>query len=210
MTTACERFWWLALSLLLAQASISAALGAETIYALAADDGTILLSNVPTGRGYKPLVSDAITGRAVSIARDWPPIKLDHAAKARYEGLVEQTAVAFGLDSALLHAVISVESGYNPSARSSKGAAGLMQLMPATAKRYQVANALDPAQNLEGGAKYLRDLLKLFDRDLNLVLAAYNAGESAVAKHGNRIPPYRETVDYVPRVLAYYRKYQAD
>jgi len=210
MTTACERFWWLALSLLLAQASISAALGAETIYALAADDGTILLSNVPTGRGYKPLVSDATMGRAVSIARDWPPIKLDHAAKARYEGLVEQTAVAFGLDSALLHAVISVESGYNPSARSSKGAAGLMQLMPATAKRYQVANALDPAQNLEGGAKYLRDLLKLFDRDLNLVLAAYNAGESAVAKHGNRIPPYRETVDYVPRVLAYYRKYQAD
>jgi soluble lytic murein transglycosylase-like protein len=112
------------------------------------------------------------------------------------------------VDAALIHAVITVESAYNPAARSIKGALGLMQLMPETAKRYGVKNRLDPAQNIQGGARYLRDLLLKFDNNLQLVLAAYNAGEEAVMKYGGRIPPYRETADYVPKVLGYYKRFR--
>jgi soluble lytic murein transglycosylase-like protein len=122
--------------------------------------------------------------------------------------VVEDAARAHGLDSALLHAVIAVESGYDAKAVSKKGATGLMQLMPATAKRYGVADAFDPAQNVSGGAKYLRDLLDLFDSDTRLALAAFNAGENAVLKYGRRIPPYRETLRYVPKVLDHYRRYR--
>jgi len=130
------------------------------------------------------------------------------ASKARFDQMVAEVALVHGLDSALLHAVISVESRYNPNAVSRAGAVGLMQLMPATAKRYGVKDSFDPAQNLHGGAKYLRDLLTLFDSDINLVLAAYNAGEYAVIKNGNRIPPFPETRKYVPRVMGYYHQYQ--
>jgi soluble lytic murein transglycosylase-like protein len=117
-------------------------------------------------------------------------------------------ARAFSLEPALIHAVISAESGYDPLARSPKGARGLMQLMPGTAKRYGVDNPLDPEQNIHGGAAYLSYLLKLFGNDLNLALAAYNAGEGTVMEYGNRIPPYRETTQYVPKVLSYYKKYK--
>ena len=112
------------------------------------------------------------------------------------------------VDPALIHAVITVESGYNPAARSSAGAVGLMQLMPGTAKHYGVKDRLDPAQSIRGGARYLRDLKIMFDDDLQLVLAAYNAGEEAVMKYGRRIPPFRETAAYVPKVLNYYRKFR--
>ena len=101
--------------------------------------------------------------------------------------------------------MITVESGYNAKARSPKGAAGLMQLMPDTAKRYDVANIWDPRENVRGGARYLRDLLAQFNNNLALALAAYNAGEGAVAQYGNKIPPFAETIAYVPRVLQQYR-----
>jgi len=91
------------------------------------------------------------------------------------------------------------------NATSRKGAQGLMQLMPATAKRFGVKNSRDPAQNIEGGAKYLRELLTLFKNDVSLALAAYNAGEHAVIKYGNKIPPYKETQAYVPKVLGVYQ-----
>ncbi len=122
--------------------------------------------------------------------------------------MVEQAAREHQIDQALLRAVIAVESGYDPNAVSRKGAVGLMQLMPQTARRYGVRNMYDPAQNIQGGARYLRDLMGKFNNDLPLVLAAYNAGEDAIAQHGNRIPPYRETRSYVPRVLGFYRQYQ--
>ena len=128
--------------------------------------------------------------------------------KAIYDKMVNEVARKYGLESALLHAVISVESRYSPKAVSKKGAAGLMQLMPEIARRYGVADPLDPVQNLRGGARYLRYLLKKYNNDRNLALAAYNAGERAIAKYGNRIPPYPETTNYVPRVMGYYRKYQ--
>ena len=127
---------------------------------------------------------------------------------ARYRAHVQAAAAETKVDAALIHAVIAVESGYNPSARSGAGAVGLMQLMPATAKRYGVKNRLDPAQNIQGGARYLRDLKLMFGNNLPLVLAAYNAGENAVMRYGRRIPPYRETVAYVPKVMQQYRKYR--
>lgn len=114
------------------------------------------------------------------------------------------------VEPALIHAVITAESGYNPAARSRYGALGLMQLMPGTAKRYGVTNRLDPAQNIQGGARYLRDLMTMFNNDLQLVLAAYNAGEEAVIRYGRRIPPFRATVVFVPRVMGYYWKFRGD
>lgn len=129
-------------------------------------------------------------------------------APSHFNGHILAAAKATKVDAALIRAVISVESGYNPSARSRAGAVGLMQLMPETAKRYGVTDRLDPAQNIHGGARYLRDLKVMFDNNLQLVLAAYNAGEEAVMKYGKRIPPYRETAAYVPKVLSHYRKFR--
>ena len=120
---------------------------------------------------------------------------------------IDSAARQASLDPALVHAVIHVESRYNPSARSPKGAIGLMQLMPETAMRYGVADpSRAPEANLRAGTRYLSDLMTLFDGRIELVLAAYNAGENAVRRHGMRIPPYRETRDYVPAVLAVYNE----
>ena len=111
------------------------------------------------------------------------------------------------IEPALIHAVITVESRYNPRALSKKGAYGLMQLMPATALRFKVSNKHDTKQNILAGAKYLRELLDMFNGNVSLALAAYNAGPQAVHKYGGQIPPYKETMDYVPKVLKIYRKY---
>ncbi len=178
------------------------------IYTFITDDA-VNLSNMPTDSRYKVLVK----GQDDALAQAVPgtgSLQGVLARKAQYDRLVDDVARTYGLDSALLHAVISVESRYTPNAISKKGAAGLMQLMPVTAKRYGVTDALDPVQNLHGGAKCLRDLLKKFNNDVSLALAAYNAGEYAVVKNGYRIPPYSETVAYVPKVLGFYRKYQED
>lgn len=123
------------------------------------------------------------------------------------EQLLEQiqtSAIANQLDSELIHAVIHVESSFKAQALSHKGAKGLMQLMPATAKRFGVSDPEDPLQNIEGGARYLRKLLGTFKNDLTLTLAAYNAGENAVIKYGYRIPPFQETQQYVPKVMQIY------
>jgi hypothetical protein len=136
-------------------------------------------------------------------------VRFAGVTRSRYRSQVLAASQETEVDAALIHAVISVESGYNPSARSHAGAVGLMQLMPETAKRYGVTDRLDPAQNIRGGARYLRDLKAMFNNQLHLVLAAYNAGEEAVMKYGMRIPPYRETVDYVPKVMSHYKKYRA-
>ena len=122
---------------------------------------------------------------------------------------IDRAARQASLDPALVHAVIHVESRYNPAARSPKGAVGLMQLLPETAARYGVADpARAPDANLRAGTRYLSDLMALFEGRLELALAAYNAGENAVLRHGLRIPPYRETREYVPAVLARYRDLQ--
>jgi soluble lytic murein transglycosylase-like protein len=127
----------------------------------------------------------------------------------RYEDIIARVAKEQKLEPALLHAVIAVESAYNPHARSPKGATGLMQLMPDTARRYGVTDLLNPLENLRAGARYLRDLLGMFNNNLRLVLAAYNAGEGAVIRSGHAIPPYPETQSYVPRVLQHYEHFRA-
>ncbi len=122
----------------------------------------------------------------------------------RYSGLIEHYANERGLSPQLVQAVIQVESAYNARARSSKGAMGLMQLMPDTARELRVSNAYDPGENIRGGTLYLRQQLDRFSGDLTLALAAYNAGPGAVTQYGG-IPPYRETRNYVTKVLRLYR-----
>lgn len=129
--------------------------------------------------------------------------------RARYAEHVVAAARETKVNPALIHAVITAESAYDPKALSSAGAVGLMQLMPATARRYGVTDRWDPEQNIQGGTRYLSFLLRKFNNNLKLTIAAYNAGEGAVAKHGNRIPPYRETRQYVPKVLTYYKQYKS-
>jgi soluble lytic murein transglycosylase-like protein len=125
-----------------------------------------------------------------------------------YNKQIQNVAKKYDIEPALLHAVILVESRYNAGAVSPRGASGLMQIMPDTAERYNVLNVFDPTENIRAGAQYLRYLLKLFGNDLELAIAAYNAGEGAVIRSGWRIPPYPETVAYVPKVMSYYRQYQ--
>lgn len=121
------------------------------------------------------------------------------AARSVFSGAVERVAAEQSLSPELLHSVIAVESNYNPAAVSPKGAQGLMQLMPETAKRFGVPDSFDPIENIQGGAKYLKYLLDLYHGDYPRALAAYNAGEKAVAKYGG-IPPYAETQNYVAQV----------
>ena len=123
---------------------------------------------------------------------------------ANINELVEQTASRYQVDPELIHAIIRVESGYDPKAVSNKGAMGLMQLIPATAQRFGVANPFDPKQNLDGGVNYLKHLLDLFGGDLNLSLAAYNAGEHTVQRSGG-IPAIPETQNYVRKVTNIYQ-----
>jgi soluble lytic murein transglycosylase-like protein len=127
--------------------------------------------------------------------------------RRQFTPLIEATASKYSLDPALLHAVIRAESAYNPGAVSNKGAAGLMQLMPGTADRYGVRDRFDPEENVEGGARYLSDLIGMFQSDIKLAVAAYNAGENTVKKFGYQVPPIPETQDYVVRVLNYYRRF---
>lgn len=123
-------------------------------------------------------------------------------APAAFAPLIQQAAQKYGVDPDLISAVIQAESSFNPHAISRVGAQGLMQLMPATARALGVTNAFDPAQNIEGGTKYLRQLLDQFGGNEALAVAAYNAGPNAVKKYGNNIPPYQETQNYVKRVLS--------
>jgi soluble lytic murein transglycosylase-like protein len=127
-----------------------------------------------------------------------PEPQVDRTTPTRYDPIIDRVSAEQGVDAKLVRAVIQVESGYQESARSPKGAMGLMQLMPETARHYAVANPYDPAANIEGGIKYLKSLLDRFP--VNFALAAYNAGEAAVERfHG--IPPYQETQAYVSRIL---------
>jgi hypothetical protein len=142
----------------------------------------------------KPKTADNIPLRAVRVSNS--------KNKKVFEQLIAKTAVKHQVDPKLLHAVIQAESAYNPSAVSSAGAVGLMQLMPATAARFGVTDRYDPIQNIEGGTRYLKHLLHLFNSDLRLAVAAYNAGENAVMRNHNSIPPYAETRHYVSEVLS--------
>lgn len=150
---------------------------------------------------------------AYSIPQPIAPIAhgADTTGNSAYDQLVKQAAARHGVDPNLIMAVMRQESGFNSRARSYKGASGLMQLMPATARRFGVGNIYDPAENIEGGTRYLRFLLDMFNGDVELALAGYNAGEGAVLKYNYQVPRYRETQNYVRSISARYgrSKHQA-
>jgi soluble lytic murein transglycosylase-like protein len=204
--------------LLLLLGSASLGVSADDIYIRSAEGASDVLSNVPETGDFTLLlagppavvaVPEPVEPAPTLSQADWDP-KSNLLARAKsYVPWVNEAARSNKLDAHLLHAVIAAESAYNPRARSAKGAQGIMQLMPATAKRYGVRDSFDARQNIAGGARYLADLLRLFKNDTRLALAAYNAGEYAVWRYGGKIPPYRETEAYVPRVLSFYRRFQS-
>jgi soluble lytic murein transglycosylase-like protein len=124
----------------------------------------------------------------------------------RYNKMIRVVAKSVGIEPEFLHAIVRAESNYNPKARSHVGAAGFTQLMPGTAREMGVKNRYNPVANLYGGARYLRYLLKFFNKNRKLAIAGYNAGPFAVKRHGYKVPPYRETRKYVKKVLSYYKR----
>jgi soluble lytic murein transglycosylase-like protein len=177
------------------------------IYKFVDSKGVIHITDKPKNSHYKPIYQGGLCVPSLLSSVDSSVTM--HKKHKKYQTLIQEVASNTGLEPALLHAIIQVESAYNPKAVSPKGAVGLMQLMPATAKRLGVKDRTDAASNVDGGARYLRYLLELFNNNMELALAAYNAGENAVIRYGNKIPPYRETRNYVSKVMKLYRAYQA-
>jgi soluble lytic murein transglycosylase-like protein len=171
--------------------------GQRAYYSYVDDTGTQIYTNIPpVGR-----VPDLKVSGEDPPAD--PPPTIDK--KQTYNAIIEKYATDYGLDPSLIQSIIATESGFNAKAVSPKGARGLMQLMPATAQRLGVSNSFDPEQNIHGGVKHFRSLMDNFNNDLELSLAAYNAGENLVQRLG-RVPEIRETKDYVQSVTAKYGK----
>ncbi|RFO95792.1 transglycosylase [Rhodoferax lacus] len=170
------------------------------VYAFVAEDGSTHFSDSPNDPRYQLLLRVAADPAPATL-----PVATPDVLKEPFAREIAAAAHSSQVEPALLHAVIAVESNYNPRAVSRKGAQGLMQLMPATARSLGVADPLNAAQNIRGGAQYLRALLDRFANNKSLALAAYNAGAGAVVASGGQIPPYAETRAYVPAVL---RRYQ--
>jgi len=171
------------------------------IYLSGDTEQEIHLSNIPPEGGYQVLIADS---KADSITSSTPPSAA--IVNMPFADAVWAAAQNAALDPSLLHAVIAAESGYNPKAVSPRGAQGLMQLMPATSRRFGLSDPYDPMQNVRAGASYLQELIQMFKGDLSLALAAYNAGPAAVMRFGSHIPPFKETRRYVPQVLKIYRE----
>src|SRR3984957_18115950 len=183
---------------LLAASSIAAS---AKIYTYMDAQGLRHYTDVPDNNRYRLLV---LSPQDRTASGDRYDVQL-LARASQYDSIIEHAAIAAAVEPNSLRAVIVVESGFNSHAISKRGAVGLMQLMPATAARFGVANAFDPRQNGHGGARYLKFLIDRFGQNLGLALAAYNAGEDAVERNGGQIPPFTETMAYVPRVLKIYR-----
>ena len=164
------------------------------IYAWRDVNGTLVLSDRKLNDGAMTYTVPEAPGIRATTPTGEPSLRDE------FEPLIREHAARHALRVELVRAVIQVESGYNPRARSPKGAMGLMQLMPATARQLGVRNAFDPAENIRGGCAYLRQLLDRYHDNEELALAAYNAGSEAVDRHGHAIPPYQETRDYVKKV----------
>lgn len=180
-------------------------LATSGIFAFVDDEGMEHLSNIPDDKRYRMVLADRFEPARAALRAPRGVLALPFVQRPFHDSVVRASSDT-GIDAALLHAVITVESGYNQNAVSPKGATGLMQLLPATARRYGTVDLRDPGENIRTGARYLRDLLILFDNNLELALAAYNAGENAVIRHGRRLPPYTETRRYVPLVVAHYQR----
>lgn len=192
------------------------------VYKYVAPDGSVYYTDEPPNQKYTRIIRTKVIVRtrdnSLAEANDISEVKASRKLarvsrsswenRQKYSALIAQAAADYGVDEKLLHAVIQAESAYNPEAVSPVGAVGLMQLMPGTAERYGVRpeDRTDPAESIKGGARYLRDLLRMFDSDVKLAVAGYNAGENAVKKYNNSVPPYPETQNYVAQVLALYQQ----
>ncbi len=186
--------------------------GIAALYPIHADvykyidgNGHIYYTDKPKHSGYRLILKSR---------KQWRESRIDYRSmernRQRFAITIATVARSHGLPEGLIHAVITAESAYDPDAVSRAGAVGLMQLMPDTARRYGVTDRHDPAANLAGGTRYLKDLLERFDNDLELALAGYNAGENAVEKYGNQIPPFTETQTYVRKVIKLYEQYPGE
>jgi soluble lytic murein transglycosylase-like protein len=214
----------LGLTAALAALLAAAAPACADVYSFVEEDGTVRFSNKPDDPRYKLYLREP-TEYKLRDTKEFRNLRNPgdfrlRAAWGKRPDLLENPALEgkpfqdqvivaaknTQLDPALIHAVITAESNYNPNAVSDKGAVGLMQLMPDTARRYGVKGKeiRHPEKNIKAGAQYLADLIRMFDGDLQLALAGYNAGENVVLRYGRKVPPYAETQAYVPRVLRVY------
>jgi soluble lytic murein transglycosylase-like protein len=189
-----KHFHWLSRFVLLSSLLLPA-VGFADVYVFRDKDGVLNFTNVPTHGGFR------------RVMRDGPQPPASVSSSGDYDEVIRSASDRHSIDADLVRAVIKAESDFNSNARSRKGAMGLMQLMPDTARLHNVLNAFDPVDNIEGGVRHLRMLLERYQGDLRLSLAAYNAGSGAVEKHGG-IPPFVETRDYVRRVLHFYEAFR--
>lgn len=187
--------------LIAALLTASAAAASPKIYTYVDSQGLRHYTDVPDNNRYRLLVLSPLDRTESGDRYDAQLI----AKASQYDSIIEAAAAGAAVESNLLRAVIVVESGFNSRAVSKRGAVGLMQLMPATAARFGISNPYDPRQNVHAGARYLKFLMERFGNDVQLALAAYNAGEEAVDRNGGQIPPFSETRAYVPKVLKIYR-----
>jgi soluble lytic murein transglycosylase-like protein len=169
------------------------------IYSWRDASGTLVLSDKPRPDGLGDMTTYAVRGAAAIRTTAQPK---DTRQQGRFDDLIEEHARLHGVSPDLVRAVIQAESGFNPNAISPKGAMGLMQLMPATARELGVANPFHPAENIRGGVSYLARLLAKYDQNVELALAAYNAGPASVERYGNAVPPYKETRNYVSKITS--------
>ena len=190
--------------LLLLVALAAPAAARADIYRFEDPEGTVHFTDCPMDKRFKVFMKDIKKDQKLRTAFKLPGFARN---PAEFEPIISSCSRQYGVDSALVKAVIHAESGYNPNAVSPKGARGLMQLMPKTAQGLKVNDSLDPSDNIRGGVRYLRFLLDTFKGNESLALAAYNSGLSKVAKYGG-IPPYPETQDYVAKVLSYKNNYR--
>jgi soluble lytic murein transglycosylase-like protein len=189
-----------------AASSLSSLEARADIFSFTDERGVVHFTNIPgLDRRYKLIMREA-GSRTPMSGQAWMPSEADIR---RFSSIIDTASRSHGVEAALVQAVITAESGFNPNALSRKGASGLMQLMPDTARRYGVRNIFDPVENIHGGVRYLRDLMAMFNGDMRLALAGYNAGENAVIRAGNRVPPYPETQNYVPKVMDIYHRFRA-
>jgi soluble lytic murein transglycosylase-like protein len=181
-----------------------ASVSSAGIYKYVDENGTIHFTNCPRDPKFKLYIRES--KEDVGDENNSPYIS-NTKDSDQYDSMISEFSKKYQVDFALIKAIIRAESAFNPFAVSRKGAKGLMQLMPETASRLNVSNIFNPRENIEGGVRHFKYLLSLFNDDLRLSLAAYNAGENIVAELRS-IPPYRETVDYVRKVLNYYQSYR--
>ncbi len=177
------------------------------IFSYTDDEGVVHFSNKQGGDGRYQLYLKSPKGSRRPGVVPFMPSDGSRDRFTRYDEWIRQAAILYQIPEELIRAVIMCESNYDPRAVSPTGAQGLMQLMPETAMRMQVRDAFDPRENIFGGTRYLRVLANMFNGDIELTIAGYNAGEAAVVRYAG-IPPYEETQGYVVRVLTYYRRYR--